>query len=302
MTAFARHPNASTYAYGASDADDDYAPVELFPGERIGRPLAHSQYWTAVRRGICMLLVIASGWAFLDERVSLPKWVIDESKALYASLEGRVKTLTETSAPAAVSSSNDSVPANGGTAAKLAALDQPLPPEPVTAASAASVAPVVEIKEAERPATTVPPSPEPDAAPMSGPLPPPVVDPADPNQKKAVAVGLHPELSRVLLARLSAADYRNAGVAIQTALAETADNSVYIWPLQKKPDLAMFKVHFVPGAVDDCRRYVVTVSKDGWLTTALPLEKCGIRRRPAEAATAKSASTHDVFRTEAASR
>ena len=301
MTAFARHPNANTFAYGASDADDDYAPVELFPGERIGRPLADSQYWTAVRRGICMLLVIAGGWAFLDERVSLPKWVIDESKALYASLEGRVKTLTGTSAPTAVSSSNASVLANAGTAAKLAALDQPLPAEPAPVASAA---PEPVEAQAGRLATigTVPPSPEPDAAPMSGPLPPPVVDPADPNQKKAVAVGLHPELSRVLLARLSAADYRNAGVAIQTALAETPDNSVYIWPLQKKPDLAMFKVHFVPGAVDDCRRYVVTVSKDGWLTTALPLEKCGIRRRPAEAAPAKSASTQDAFRTEAASR
>lgn len=301
MTAFARHPNASTYAYGASDADDDYAPVELFPGERIGRPLARTQYRTAVRRGILMLFVIAGGWAFLDERVTLPEWLIDESKALYSSVENRVKTLTETSGPTAVSSSNASVLATAGTAAKLAALDQPLPPEPAPVASAARE-PVE--AQAGRPATiaTVPPSAEADAAPMSGPLPPPVVDPADPNQKKAVAVGLHPELSRVLLARLSAADYRNAGVAIQTALAETPDNSVYIWPLQKKPDLAMFKVHFVSGAVDDCRRYVVTVSKDGWLTTALPMEKCGLRRKPAEAAAAKVLSTQDVFRTEAASR
>jgi hypothetical protein len=137
---------------------------------------------------------------------------------------------------------------------------------------------------------------------MSGPLPPPVVDPGDPNQKKAVAVGLHPGLSRVLLARLSAVDYRNAGIAIQTALTETPDNAVYIWPRQKKPDLAMFQVHFVPGAVDDCRRYVVTVSKDGWLTTALPMEKCGVKRRPVEAVAAKAAPAQDVFRTGSASR
>ena len=77
------------------------------------------------------------------------------------------------------------------------------------------------------------------------------------------------------LAKLSPADYRNAGIAIQTAVAKTPDNGVFIWPRQRKPDLALFEVHFVPGAAPDCRRYVVTVTKDGWSTTALPMEKCG---------------------------
>jgi hypothetical protein len=31
----------------------------------------------------------------------------------------------------------------------------------------------------------------------------------------------------------------------------------------------------VQGAAPACRRYVVTITKDGWLTTALPMEKCG---------------------------
>ncbi len=103
------------------------------------------------------------------------------------------------------------------------------------------------------------------------------------NLKRAEAVGLHPELSRVLLARLTETDYRNAGVAIQTAVAETPDNAVYIWPRQRKSGLALFQISFVPGAAaPDCRRYVVTIAKDGWLTTALPMEKCGVPRQQAQ--------------------
>jgi len=127
--------------------------------------------------------------------------------------------------------------------------------------------------------TTVPPATGAEAAP-SGPLPPPTVDPADPYQKRAEAVGLHPELSRVLLARLSSADYRNAGIAIETAIAQTPDNGVLVWPRQRKPEQALFQVRFVAGAAPGCRRYVVSVTKDGWLTTALPMEKCGTQPRP----------------------
>jgi hypothetical protein len=95
-----------------------------------------------------------------------------------------------------------------------------------------------------------------------------------------MAVGLHPDLSRVLLARLSPTDYRNAGIAIQTALAETSDSAVFVWPRQRKPELALFQVRFVPGAAPSCRRYVVAVTKDGWLTTAPPMEKCGSQASP----------------------
>ena len=38
----------------------------------------------------------------------------------------------------------------------------------------------------------------------------------------------------------------------------------------------IFEVRFVPGAAEDCRRYVVTVTKDRWSTTAPPMEKCGV--------------------------
>ena len=50
---------------------------------------------------------------------------------------------------------------------------------------------------------------------------------------------------------------------------------------QRKAEEALFKVRFVPGAPAGCRRYVVTVTKDGWLTTALPMEKCGPQPRQA---------------------
>jgi hypothetical protein len=90
------------------------------------------------------------------------------------------------------------------------------------------------------------------------PLPPPSADPADPYQMRAAAVGLHPQISRALLTRLSAADYRNAGIAIERALAETPDSGAFVWPLQREPGLAIFRVHFVR-------------------TTAPPMERCGLQ-------------------------
>jgi hypothetical protein len=165
-------------------------------------------------------------------------------------------------------------------------------PSTITTAEAAlAAAPMPEAQVKEAPPVSgeaVPNAPEPaktDAPAETGsidpvdappaPLPPPRVDPGDPYQKRAVAVGLHPDLSRVLLRRMTATDYRNAGYAIDTAIAKTADESDFIWPRQRKPEQALFRVHFVRGAAATCRRYVVTVTKDGWTTTAPPMERCG---------------------------
>jgi hypothetical protein len=151
----------------------------------------------------------------------------------------------------------------------------PAPPEP---------APTSEIADAPGAATEAAPvttgSIDPaDEQPSNAPLPPPNLDHADRYQKKAAAVGLHPDISRSLLARLSTADYRNAQIAILTAVAKTADDAIFVWPRQRTPELALFRVRFVPGAAPECRRYVVTVTKDGWTTTAPPMEKCGTAGR-----------------------
>ncbi|WP_052699469.1 hypothetical protein [Hyphomicrobium sp. 99] len=101
--------------------------------------------------------------------------------------------------------------------------------------------------------------------------------PADPYRKRAEAVGLHPDLSHVLLSRLTATDYRNAAFAIDKALKTIPDDGVFEWPRSRKNGSAVFNIHFVAGAGHDCRRYVVTVTKDRWTTTALPMERCGVK-------------------------
>jgi hypothetical protein len=101
--------------------------------------------------------------------------------------------------------------------------------------------------------------------------------PHGPLEARAEAVGLHPGLSHAVLARFSGKDFLNARKAIDTAVARTPDNGVFIWPRRRQPGRALFKVHFVAGAAPDCRRYVVTVTMNGWTSTALPMEKCGAR-------------------------
>jgi hypothetical protein len=95
--------------------------------------------------------------------------------------------------------------------------------------------------------------------------------------RKAEAVGLHPDLSRAVLSRLTPTDYRNAAYAIQKAIKTIPDDGEFTWPRTRKPGVAVFNVHFVEGGTRDCRRYVVTVTKDRWTSTALPMEKCGVK-------------------------
>ena len=64
---------------------------------------------------------------------------------------------------------------------------------------------------------------------------------------------------------------------MRTALAETPDGAVFAWPRESKRGIAIFQVKFVEGAPAGCRRYVVTIAREGWSTTALPMEKCGIK-------------------------
>ncbi len=241
--------------------DEGFAPGEFYSGERVCPPPERSG--GGMLRGlVAILIVLGGGWALSRNPAALQDWLAAGIAAVSPAVDGK--------APAPVAAAAAVAPplpaATPIVTPQLAAVDPP-PPDPQPAASTA---------DAPDDVTTAAIAPKAEE-PASQPLPPPTIDPADPYQKRAAAVGLHPDLSRVLLARLSPADYRNAGVAIKTAVAKTPDGAILVWPRQRTPELALFKVHFVPGAAPHCRRYVVTVTKDGWSTTAPPMEKCGAK-------------------------
>ena len=261
MTAPARRSTARI-GYDGLEADDRFAYGELLPGERNGPPIGRRGSRAALR-GILLLIVFGGGWALLDDRVALPSWLSAQIADLSAALDRRgppqVERASSAVATPAPPARMEPIPAD----ARPSAQEPPNSRKPDDAGATVVLAPplasaAVPYAAVEQPAAL-----------------PPTADPADPYQMRAAAVGLHPDLSRVLLARLSPADYRNAEIAIQTAVAETPDDGVLVWPRQRKPELALFQVRFVAGAAPGCRRYVVTVTKDGWLTTALPMEKCG---------------------------
>ena len=256
-----------------------YTPFDhddMLPGERIGPPLGGRR---KLLKGALLLTVVGGiGWAIFGDQGGWRRWLPPETAAELSRLIDRIGAHLQSQAqvkPSIVAAPNRLEPN-----AKPAALE-PLPsapiapaPNPIFAASKAEPPPVATAAAAASPLTTgsVPVSAAPAAA--AQPLTPPTVDPSNPYQVRAAAVGLHPDLSSVLLARLSATDYRNAAYAIETALKETSDTDVFVWPRQKKPELALFRVRFVAGAATGCRRYVVTVVKDRWSTTAMPMEKC----------------------------
>lgn len=245
------------YAVHINDGHGD-ASLALEAGERLGGPMRRRRGRTILKLVLATLLAGGGGWAWFNHQPTLAAW---SSSAVAA-----ISSMLSSNRPATVASS------------------QQLPQEP-------PALPPLETRETP-PATLVPSSavvvPPPNTDPgneeVPAPvekLPPAVADPTDPLQVRALAAGLHPGLSRALLARLSDADYRNAKIAIDTALAETPDKQVFVYPRTRKPELALFQVKFVRGITPDCRRYVVMVTKDGWLTTAMPMEKCGVRLKQA---------------------
>jgi hypothetical protein len=266
MLAPARHSNANTFAYSAFDSAEDYASGDLYSGERICPPRAGSGGNAVLRAYVVIFIALGGGWALLGNQANWQGWL---SAKIAAMSPAPIEPTGSTAAPV--------VPqANIETAVKQPAIEpppsilRPLDSRDIAAAPGDAASPPAP------PLTTAATAHATDE-PATAPLPPPTPDPSDPYQMRASAVGLHPDLSRVLLTRLSPTDYRNAGIAIQTAVAKTPDREVFVWPRQRKPELALFQVHFVPGAAVGCRRYVVTVTKDGWSTTALPMEKCGLK-------------------------
>lgn len=254
-------PERYSFDFVRERPDDTLGPLDA--GEPIYPPRQRGS--SMLSASLMLLVLFGGGWLVLNAPGDWLAQVGERAAQLMRMLDSRQSGMAEANlaatAPQGMTASPPVEPAAAPAVQTIEphatiAVDEPVPPDaaPVETAS---------IDEA---------APEEDGDPQ--PLPPPQVDPKDPYQRRAMAAGLHPDLSRALLARLTAADYRNAAYAVDTAIAKTANGAEFVWPRQRKPEQALFRVQFVKGAVLGCRRYVVTVSKDGWLTTALPMERC----------------------------
>ncbi len=242
--------------------DDGHLRWEIAAPERIGPPLGHRRRSRVLRTLALIAAIAGGGWLWLDGRLAWMAPLATEAVKLIATSDRSPQS--SPSAPAAQ--------VNDAALPVLALLDPSVMPEVAT--PAVNMQPIVtpETPVSREPATAHPEQATTAPAPYTP--PPPATDPLT---RRAQAAGLHPGLSRVLLERLSPDDYRNAQVAIRKALAETPDDGALEWPRTTSAKLAQFRVHFAAGAGERCRRYVVTIAKDGWLTTALPMERCGVK-------------------------
>jgi len=282
MTRFA--PYSSSAHSAAYDAFTDGHLGDQWdnsPDDRVGAPPRRSRRKMAAWAVLGLLVSGNVGWAYVDHDDMLAHWSgwLQRGIAIASAVFKPQPDGAAEPKPAALidqrpQSQNGEPAAEPG---RAAADPQPPPSAEPVAVAEPPVPPQ---------AQAVAPSPPPPA--IAAAAPPTPVDEAQvqktiptvlaPYQKRAAAVGLHTEISRMLLESLSEADYRNAAVAIRKALAEKADDAVVLWPHKSTVEQAQFQVHFVAGAPAGCRRYVVTVAKQGWLTTALPVEKCGLDR------------------------
>lgn len=259
------------HAFGLHDhPSDDYAAalrseLDIMPDDRIG-PLRPHRRGRRLAATLLVPIVLGGGWLIADARPHWPAWLHEMAAAIPSLIERQLpqrkpgpdpELAGRETAPAAAPASSEPPAAPDTSASAVAATDPGGTSEP------AQTAPVTVVLEP--PLATV------AEAPAVAPQP----KPSDPRQARAVAAGLHPELSPVLLSRLSQTDLRNAGIAIRNALAAGKDDAIYVWPRPAEPGRALYHVYFVPGAAEGCRRYVVTIAKDGWETTALPMERCG---------------------------
>lgn len=243
----------------------DAFAVPLDPGEPI-TPRRRRRHGSTMLEGLIAVVVLCGiGWLAFETHATWRPWVGPVANIARSGLDRAIAALT--------------TPSPAQEPAPLAAeRPQIQPPAPLVTAAVDDTPGV----GAGTPVAPGDPDAEAVPAAASGPLPPPRADPADPLQVRALAAGLHPGLSRVLLAALTAEDYRNARTAVTRAIANVPAGGSLVWPQQRSPGRALFKVRFVAGAPPQCRRYVVTVTKDRWSTTALPMESCG-GRLPGEA-------------------
>ena len=265
----------SEFSDRAIDEEDEFDAPEFLTGERICPPRPRRSGLFKLLSWLVMLGALGGGWMLMKDRPAWLQTVSSNVAALWSALNPRdaQPVQQETASQAAPSAPNQPPPAateiaaapgaDAGTAVATVTTEA----TPIESTEANTKSDTVATDE-----TSVKPAPQ-----------PPSPRRTDRYEKQAEAVGLNPDLSKSLLKRLTDTDFRNAGIAIKTALAQTSEADVFTWPAKSKPSLALFEVRFVPGAAENCRRYVVTVTKDRWSTTAPPMEKCGLNS-PASAA------------------
>lgn len=248
---------------------------DFFPGERIGAP-SPGRTRSAARQILSAAVILAAGWAAFETHTTWrPLLALSLIKIRAEVVRAKPHPHTAAALPtpiAPLGTAKEVADVTGTTSPLPQATPAPIAPTPVATTPSPDPAP----GEANITTSSITPdATHPTAA--AAPLPEPEVDPTDPQQKRAAAVGLHPRVSQVVLASLSDTDYRNAGTAIRKALTEATDTDKFIWPRESDKKLAVFQVHFVAGAATTCRRYIVTIVKNGWTTTAPPMEKCGVQ-------------------------
>lgn len=263
-----RFPNSYDDVYSHPPHEEEWrlsSRDRVLPPTRRGRGKVIAIFMAVMAAG-------AGAYEVQSPEPVVPAWLRAEAFALLAALQSAA--VKATAAPA-------SEPPATANAASDALADSPAPPLPPPAAPPPSVieappvaaAPVV-VTTAALPPTAVERAPESDTAKPA--------TPTDPLRLKAEAVGLHPDLSRALLERLTPADFQNAGAAVAKALEQASEDAVTVWPQRAKAGAAIFEVRFVPGAPSGCRRYIVGILKDRWTTTAMPVDKCGLRQAQAQ--------------------
>ncbi|MFA5954941.1 hypothetical protein [Hyphomicrobium sp.] len=242
------------------ESETDFESEDFFAGEPVcPQPQKHAE--TVSYSNLFLLLALTVGCAFASDEATRQDWTAKFERVASSltaaeqssSLPSRDVASTEPAAPAAI-------------------------PPPSTPAAVIAAQPLPEVRVTNAPGDTEnsDDGKTPGKTRVSDAYAPPQLT-SDPYRRKAEAVGLHPDLSRAVLTRLTPADYRNAAFAIQKAIKTVPDDGDFTWPRSRKSGTAVFNVHFVQGGAQDCRRYVVTVTKDRWTSTALPMEKCGVR-------------------------
>lgn len=273
----------ATTSYPDTAGIADFAAHGVDADDRIGDAVSRPKSKTLRRLVLLLGILGASAASYVDPSIWTRAW--DTASPWITSAVDAVRAqptkVVAQSAPAPETrSASQLAPTDAAPAQPVDARAAFLPaetPMPSPLQSAALPPITQPVKNAERPiakAATQAGAPRPAGEAYA----PPKALPSDPLAKRAEQAGLHADLSPALLKRFSDADFKLAAVAIDKALKETGDTETFIWPQKSPKNATRFRISFVQGAPDGCRRYVVEIAKDGWQTTALPVEKCGVRK------------------------